>query len=116
LRHRLYARLQRLSLSYYDRTSAGSIISRLVDNVATVQALITSQTLTALTDLGTTLIVAAWLLVRSPLFFFVTLAFVPAHTAIFRRFTRDIRAGTAAVRQQLSSRGVLLAVCDGKLW
>src|SRR5205807_2012224 len=33
LRHRLYARLQRLSLSYYDQTPTGVIISRLMDDV-----------------------------------------------------------------------------------
>src|SRR5207253_6609738 len=41
LRHRLYARLQRVGLSYYDRTPAGAILSRLMDDVSAVQALIT---------------------------------------------------------------------------
>src|SRR5205807_101563 len=42
LRHRLYVRLQRLGLSYYDKTPAGSILSRLMDDVSAVQGLITS--------------------------------------------------------------------------
>src|SRR5262245_48865462 len=58
LRHRLYARLQRLDLAYYDRTPTGAILSRLMDDVAAVQALITSQTLSILTDLGTTVAIA----------------------------------------------------------
>src|SRR5207237_10655497 len=40
LRHRLYSRLQRLSLAYYDRTPSGAIIARFMDDVAAVQALI----------------------------------------------------------------------------
>ena len=39
LRHRLYARLQRLSLSWYDRTPAGGIISRLTDDVTAAHLL-----------------------------------------------------------------------------
>jgi ABC-type multidrug transport system fused ATPase/permease subunit len=57
LRHALYARLQRLGLPFYDRTPAGAIISRLMDDVAVLQALITSQALAILTDLGTTVVV-----------------------------------------------------------
>src|SRR6185437_11189109 len=36
LRHRLYDRLQRLGLAYYDRTTTGAILSRLMDDVAAV--------------------------------------------------------------------------------
>ena len=64
LRHALYDRLQRLGLAYYDRTPAGAIISRLMDDVADLQALVTGQTLAILTDLGTTLAVSALLLAR----------------------------------------------------
>ena len=64
LRHALYARLQRLGLPFYDRTPAGAIISRLMDDVAVIQALVTSQALAILTDLGTILAVLALLLAR----------------------------------------------------
>jgi ATP-binding cassette, subfamily B, bacterial MsbA len=101
LRHNLYARLQRLSLSYYDRTPAGSIISRLMDDVSAVQGLVTSQTLSILTDLGTALVISGWLLARSPRLFLVVLGFVPVYVVVFRFFTRRIRAGSAAVRERL---------------
>src|SRR5207249_3852587 len=93
LRHRLYARLQRLSLSYYDRTPAGSILSRLTDDVSAVQALLTSQTLAVLADAGTAAAVSVLLLVRWPLLFAVVLLCLPPYVLIFRRFTRRIRAG-----------------------
>jgi ABC-type multidrug transport system fused ATPase/permease subunit len=101
LRHRLYDHLQRLSLSFYDRTSTGSILSRLVDDVAVVQALITTQTITLVTDLGTTLTIAALLLVRSPRVALVILIFLPLYAANFRWFTRRIRTASEEVRRRL---------------
>ncbi len=103
LRHRLYARMQRLCLSWYDRTPAGSIISRLVDDVAAVQSLITSQSLTILTDLGTTVVISIWLLLTSPRLFLVVAGFLPVYVALFRWFTRRIRTGTDAVRDHLDA-------------
>lgn len=101
LRHRLYARLQRLSLSYYDRTPPGAIISRLMDDVSAVQALIATQTLTVLADLGTALAIAIWLLTQSPRLFAVLLAILPVYYFIFRGYTRPIREGSTEVRGQL---------------
>src|SRR5262249_55037702 len=37
LRHRLYDRLQRLGLAYFDKTPTGAIISRLMDDVGAIQ-------------------------------------------------------------------------------
>ncbi len=103
LRHRLYARLQHLGLSWYDHTPPGNIISRLVDDVAAVGALVNSSTLTVLTDLGTTLVVAGWLLAVSPRLFLVVAVFLPAYVLLFRWFTRRIRAGTEEVRGRLDA-------------
>jgi ABC-type multidrug transport system fused ATPase/permease subunit len=103
LRHRLYARLQRVGLSYYDKTPVGSIISRLMDDVAAVQVLITNQTVTILTDLGTTAAIAALLVTRSTRLSLVVLAFLPLYALSFRWFTRRIRAGSLAVREQLDT-------------
>jgi subfamily B ATP-binding cassette protein MsbA len=101
LRHLLYERLQRLSLAYYDRTPTGSILSRIMDDVGAVQGLITGQTLTILTDLGTALAISTWLVVRAPRLFLVVVVFLPVYTATFRFFTRRIRAGNLEVRDRL---------------
>jgi ABC-type multidrug transport system fused ATPase/permease subunit len=101
LRHRLYTRLQRMSLAYYDRTPAGAILSRLLDDVTAVQALVTTQTLSVLTDLGTALILAIWFLTQSPRLFLVVVAVLPVYYLLFRVFTRPIREGSTAVRGQL---------------
>jgi subfamily B ATP-binding cassette protein MsbA len=101
LRHQLYARLQRLSLAYYDRTPAGVLISRLMDDVTAVQALITTQTLTVLTNLGTALVLGVWLLAQSPWLFLVVLAVLSGYYGIFRVYTGPIREGSTEVRGQL---------------
>jgi ABC-type multidrug transport system fused ATPase/permease subunit len=116
LRHRLYERLQRVGLSYYDRTPVGAVISRLMDDVAAVHGLITGQTLTILTDVGTTLAVSALLLSRSPRLFLAVAVFLPAYAVTFRHFRRRIRAGSLAVRDRLDTVfGHLKEKIDGML-
>jgi subfamily B ATP-binding cassette protein MsbA len=101
LRHRLYERLQRLDLSYYDRTPTGGIISRLMDDVGVLQGLITAQTVTILTDLGTTLAITALLVARSGRLALVVLAFVPLYAVNFRYFMVRIRTNSTIVRDKM---------------
>ena len=101
LRHRLYERLQRLDLSYYDRTPTGGIISRLMDDVGVLQGLITAQTVTILTDLGTTLAITALLVGRSGRLALVVLAFVPLYVVNFRYFMVRIRTNSTIVRDKM---------------
>jgi subfamily B ATP-binding cassette protein MsbA len=116
LRHRLYARLQRVGLSYYDKTPAGSILSRLMDDVAAVQTLVSGQTVAVMTDAGTALVVSALLLLLSPWLFLVVFAFLPVYVLSFRWFGRRIRAGAAEVRDRLDTVfSHLKAKCDGVL-
>jgi ABC-type multidrug transport system fused ATPase/permease subunit len=116
LRHHLYVRLQQLGLSYYDRTPAGAIMARLMDDVAAVQNLITAQTLTILADLGTSLFVAAWLFSQSLRLGAVLAAIVPIYVLVFRRYTGRIRGGTTAVRAHLDGIfGRLKEKIDGML-
>jgi subfamily B ATP-binding cassette protein MsbA len=101
LRRRLYERLQRLDLSYYDRTPTGAIISRLMDDVGVLQGLITAQTVTILTDLGTTIAITALLLTRSGRLALVVLAFVPIYVLNFRYFMKRIRTNSTIVRDKM---------------
>jgi ABC-type multidrug transport system fused ATPase/permease subunit len=101
LRHRLYERLQRLSLPYYDRTPAGAIIARVMDDVGVIQTFVTGQTFTILTDLGTTVAIAALLLTRSGRLALAVLAFAPLYALNFRYFMRRIRATSAVIRRKM---------------
>jgi ABC-type multidrug transport system fused ATPase/permease subunit len=116
LRHRLYERLQELSLSFYDRTPTGVILARLMDDVNAVQTLITTQTVAILTDLGTTLVITVLLLSRNVRLALVVLAFIPIYLLNFRWFMKRIRRSSADVHDKLDEVfGTLKQKIDGML-
>ena len=101
LRHGLYARLQRIGLSYYDRTPAGAILSRLTDDVAVFESLFTGQSVTILTDLATTVVILGLLIAQGTRTAVVVAAIMVAYACVFGWFTRRIRRGTSEVRDRL---------------
>lgn len=116
LRHRLYDRLQRLGLSYYDKTPTGAIISRLMDDVGAIQTFITGQTVTIVTDLGTALAISVLLIVRSGWLAVVVLAFGTLHALSFPYFLGKIRATSAIIRVKMDALfGHLKERLDGSL-
>ncbi len=116
LRHGLYDRLQRLSLAYYDRTPTGSIISRMMDDVGTIQMFVTGQTVQVLTDLGTTVAITAWLVGTNTRLALVVLAFVPVYALNFRYFLGRLRATSTVIRAKMDALfGHLKEKLDGAL-
>jgi ABC-type multidrug transport system fused ATPase/permease subunit len=116
LRHRLYDRLQRLSLAYYDRTPSGAILSRLMDDVGAIQVFVTSQTFTILTDLGTTVAVSALLLARDWRLAVVVLCIAPLFAVNFRYFMKQIRTTSTIIREKMDLIfGNLKAKLDGTI-
>jgi ABC-type multidrug transport system fused ATPase/permease subunit len=116
IRRHLYAHLQTAKLSFYDRTPAGVILARVMDDVGAVQGLVSGQTMTILIDVGTAILVACLLASRSWLLFLVALTLVPVYVVCFHWFSRRIRAGTEQVRDQLDGVfGHLKAKFDGML-
>jgi subfamily B ATP-binding cassette protein MsbA len=101
LRHGVYEHLQRLSLSYYDRTPTGSIIARLMDDVGAIQAFVTGQSFTILTDLATTVAISVLLAARSGRLALVVLLFVPLYALNFRHFMRRIRSTSLEIRTKM---------------
>jgi ABC-type multidrug transport system fused ATPase/permease subunit len=116
LRHRLYDRLQRLSLAYYDRTPSGAILSRLMDDVGAIQVFVTSQTFTILTDLGTTVAISALLLARDWRLAVVVLCIAPLFAVNFRYFMKQIRTTSTVIREKMDLIfGDLKAKLDGTI-
>jgi ABC-type multidrug transport system fused ATPase/permease subunit len=114
LRHLLYERLQQLGLAYYDKTPSGAIIARLMDDVGSIQVLVTSQTFTILTDLGTTLAIAALLFARNWRLAAVIALVAPLFALNFRYFMRRIRATNTVIRAKMDVIfGNLKAKLDG---
>jgi subfamily B ATP-binding cassette protein MsbA len=116
LRHQLYDRLQRLSLAYFDRTPSGAILSRVMDDVGAIQVVVTGQTFTILTDLGTTVAISALLLARDWRLAAVVLGVAPLFAVNFRFFMRRIRTTSAVIREKMDAIfGHLKAKLDGAI-
>lgn len=101
MRHKLYERLQQLSLGYYDRTPTGSVISRMMDDVGAVQTFVTGQTFTILTDLGTTFAISGLLFWRNWRLALVVVLFAPLYGLNFRFFMKKIRATNMVIREKM---------------
>jgi ABC-type multidrug transport system fused ATPase/permease subunit len=116
LRHQLYERLQQLDLAYYDKTSTGAIIARVMDDVGAIQVFVTGQTFTILTDLGTTFAIATLLMIRDWRLALVVVAVAPLFALNFRYFMRRIRATNTIVREKMDILfGNLKAKIDGSI-
>jgi subfamily B ATP-binding cassette protein MsbA len=116
LRHLLYDRLQRLSLTYYDKTPSGAILSRVMDDVGAIQIFVTSQTFTILTDLGTTVAIFALLLARDWRLALVVMGVAPLFALNFRYYMKRIRATSTIIREKMDLIfGNLKAKLDGTI-
>ncbi len=116
LRHRMYERLQLLGLAYYDKTPSGAIIARVMDDVGAIQVFVTSQTFSILTDLGTTLAIAALLLSRDWRLAAVVLVVSPLFALNFRYFMGRIRDTNTIIRGKMDLLfGNLKAKLDGTI-
>jgi ATP-binding cassette subfamily B protein len=91
LRLRIFAHLQRLSLSYYDRELGGRIMTRMTSDVEALTQLLQTGLVTALASLVTCASIAVALVLLDPRLGLATLTVVVpllAGTAIFRRYSR----------------------------
>jgi ABC-type multidrug transport system fused ATPase/permease subunit len=101
LRVQLYAYLQRLSLSYFERTSTGQIMSRITNDVNELEQFVThgsSLTVVDLLRLVATTVVLLWLDWRLAL---VATLPIPVLAVALRRFNRRVRPIYRQVRNRL---------------
>jgi ATP-binding cassette subfamily B protein len=90
LRVRIFAHLQRLSLSYYDRELGGRIMTRMTSDVEALTNLLQTGLVTALTSIVTCVSIAIALLLLEPRLGLATLTVVVplvVATALFRRYS-----------------------------
>jgi ATP-binding cassette, subfamily B, bacterial len=91
LRVRIFAHLQRLSLSYYDRELGGRIMTRMTSDVEALTQLLQTGLVTALTSLVTCAAIATALLLLDWRLGLATLSVVAPlviGTVVFRRYSR----------------------------
>jgi ATP-binding cassette subfamily B protein len=108
LRVRLFAHLERLPLSYHDRTPLGDVISRCTADVETVDTLFTtgvSSLLLRLVQLGTATVAMALL---SPSLTLLVLLLVPPLALVTRFFQVHIRDAERERRRAIGTLNVYL--------
>ena len=100
LRRALYARVQRLSLSYHDQSKTGDLISRVTDDIDAIQTFIVSGLLSIVVDIATIfgmIGVMFWLSWQLTL---IAMTVVPVLFTIVYVYTRKVKRYSRAVRKQ----------------
>jgi subfamily B ATP-binding cassette protein MsbA len=125
LRHSVYAHLQRLSMSYYDKQQVGPLISTITDDINTVQDFASTSLLDIAIDVVTIVGMLAVMFTLNWRFTVVALAVTPL-VAVFafrlrgivKQATRDVRRRqseiVSIVQEGLGSIRVVKAFAQGK--
>jgi ATP-binding cassette subfamily B multidrug efflux pump len=111
MRMEIFAHLQRLSVSFFDRNPAGRLITRVTSDVETLNELFTSGVVSGLGDLFTLVAISIAMLVmdwRLALASFAVIPFVVLVSGLFRKGVRntyrDIRIRLARINAFLQER------------
>ena len=102
LRSTLYHHIQRLSLSYHDRSQTGDLITRVTSDIDTVQGFITSSLMDTIIDV-LSLIGMIWVMLYFNLrFTLISLSVAPVLFLFVYKYTHRIKIATRAVRKKES--------------
>lgn len=91
LRHDLIAHIMTLDLAYFERTPPGEIILRLVNQAHSLSQFVGQQTVNAVRDFATIIILSAYLSYKSPLLFLVALIVVPMIVFLMQKISERIK-------------------------
>ncbi|HEY4010124.1 MAG TPA: ABC transporter ATP-binding protein, partial [Acidobacteriaceae bacterium] len=100
LRRALYARVQRLSLSYHDQSKTGDLISRVTDDIDAIQTFIVSGLLSIVVDVATIAGMIGVMFYLSWRMTLIAMTVVPVLFAIVYVYTRKVKKYSRAVRKQ----------------
>jgi ABC-type multidrug transport system fused ATPase/permease subunit len=108
MRAELFKHLHKLSMSFFDRTSAGKIMSRLQDDVDQLNTLLTQDSLTLAADVITLVVIAGVMFYMNVTLALLTLTMAPVLAVIlviWQRYARRafirVRRSTAQVNDRL---------------
>lgn len=102
LRQSVYAHLQRLSMSYYDRQQTGPLISTITDDINSVQDFVSTSLLDIVIDTLTIVGMIAVMMWLNWRFTLVALAVMPLMLVFVFRLRSVIRSATHDVRRRQS--------------
>jgi ABC-type multidrug transport system fused ATPase/permease subunit len=98
MRGQLFRHLQRLSLAYFDRTASGVIVSRVINDVQTINDLLTNGILSAFSDCFTLILTVGFMIAMSPRLALVTFAILPVMGVAVWIFTEKAKVAYRASR------------------
>ncbi|MEP1933392.1 MAG: ABC transporter ATP-binding protein, partial [Roseibium sp.] len=96
-----------LDLAYFERTSPGNVILRLVQQSQALSGFVGQQTVNALRDILTVLILSTYLIYKEPILFSATAIVIPVIILLIRRISAKIKS------IQRTSENALGAYMDG---
>jgi len=102
LRTTLYHHIQRLSLSYHDRSQTGDLISRVTSDIDTIQGFITSTLTDVVLDILTLAGMLAVMTYIDWRFTLVALSVAPFLFIFVHKYSRHIKSASRAVRKKES--------------
>ena len=100
LRRALYARVQKLSLSYHDQSKTGDLISRVTDDIDAIQTFIVSGLLSIVVDIATIVGMIGVMFYLSWRLTLIAMTVVPVLFTIVYVYTRKVKKYSRAVRKQ----------------
>jgi subfamily B ATP-binding cassette protein MsbA len=100
LRRALYARVQKLSLSYHDQSQTGDLISRVTDDIDAIQTFIVSGLLSIVVDIATIVGMIGVMFYLSWQLTLIAMTVVPVLFTIVYVYTRRVKKYSRAVRKQ----------------
>ena len=100
LRLTLYHRIQRLSLSYHDRSQTGDLISRVTSDIDAIQSFIASGLLSSLINCITLVGMVGVMFYINWRFTLVALCIAPVLFAVVYTYTRRIKKASREVRKK----------------
>lgn len=93
IRMQLFRHLQRMSISFYDANPVGRLVTRLTNDIAALNELLTMGAITIIADLFMIAGVAAWLLFINWRLALITFVIMPVLAVIMRWFAVVMRRG-----------------------
>ncbi len=102
LRRAVFAHLQRMPMSFYNRTKLGRIISRLTSDIETVRVGVQDVLFVSIVQFGQMTVTAALMLVVDWVLFLVIAGMAPALWWINRHFRRKLSASLRRVQESFS--------------
>lgn len=103
LRVRLFGHMLGQGQSFFDRSSVGSLVTRLTGDIDALNAMLSSSVVTILSESATLVVIVGAMFVLSWPMALLSLAVVPALIVVTRRFRGRIRASSSGERAALAS-------------